>query len=108
MPEPVAKVSMSEIWPRMSKHMPDRGEAAGRDAPGASVAFELDEELAAQDIERLILTMVGMRRGTGARRDHGFPEREGSPRLGGSGFVDVRDAQHVESRTGCGIAHEWS
>ena len=47
-------------------------EAAGRDAPGRSFTFKLDDEFAAQDIERLILTIMGMRRCTGARRDLGF------------------------------------
>src|SRR5205823_6105143 len=49
-------------------------EAAGPDAMGRGRAFELDQQLAAQDIEGLILPGMGMRRWAQARWNHGFPE----------------------------------
>src|SRR3546814_8087518 len=48
-----------------------------------------------------------VRRRTRARRNHGFPEREGTRGLGARRLVDVGDAQHVERRTGCWLANEW-
>src|SRR5215475_11999436 len=81
-------------------------EAARRDAAGRWLALKLNQKFAAQHIEGFILASMSVRRRTGARRNHGFPKREGAPSLDGRRLVDVGDAQHVERRTGCWLANE--
>src|SRR5207244_9606806 len=87
--------------------MPRAIEETARSNAGRRMrAFEIDEEFAAQDVEGFILAGMGVRRRTGARRNHVFPERERTGGVGTGGLVDVGDAQDVESRTSAGIAHE--
>src|SRR5438477_10714667 len=82
-------------------------ETTGPDAVGCRLAFEFDLNFAAQHIEGFIFTGMGVRWRAPARRNHVFPEREGPRGLGARCLVDVGDAQHVERRTGRGLANEW-
>lgn len=86
-------------------------EAARPDAMGSGlalrfVALVVDDELAAQHIERLVLARVGVQRRAGARRHLGFPQREGAARLCGGRLVGMDDAEHVGRRAGAGTAHK--
>ena len=81
-------------------------ETAGPDAVGRRLAFEFDLNLAAQHIEGLILTSMRVRWRARARRNHVFPEREGSRRLSAGGLVDMSDAENIERRTGRRFANE--
>src|SRR5262245_5867241 len=68
--------------------------------------LEFNRKFAAQYIEGLILTSMGVRWCTRAWRNHGFPEREGTPGLGGRRLVGMDNAEHVEGGTGGGRANE--
>src|SRR5205814_10651126 len=61
-------------------------EAAGRDTAGRRFALEFDDELAAQHIKGFILTGMGVRRRSRARRNDRFPERERSRRFSAGGL----------------------
>ncbi len=50
-------------------------EGARSDATGRRLAFELDEELSAQNIEGFVLSGMGMRRRACAWRNDDFPQR---------------------------------
>ena len=75
-------------------------EATRFQAKGLAGAFEVDDDLTLEYIESLILLRVSVRRRSGARREHRFPQREGTARFGGGRFVDMGCPQDIERGTG--------